>query len=149
MLHGMQKVRDSDFAGGSSQAMCWNPAGAQARAPPMRWLFFATDPDDRLGLAVPSHHHHPGTDAGGVSGVAQRGPASPTSSSSLRPAAKSMRASIKVPPLTRLRVVVGVRHDPVRAADKSLHTGLQVIKAHGEMTRVAAGRLPGWAGQSR
>lgn len=32
-------------------------------------------PDDRLGLAVPSHHHHPGTDAGGVTGVAQAGPA--------------------------------------------------------------------------
>ena len=26
-------------------------------------------PDDRLGLAVPSHHHHPGTDAGGVTGA--------------------------------------------------------------------------------
>ena len=37
--------------------------------------------------------------------------------------------------------MVGVRHDPVRAADKSLHTDLQVIKAHREMTRVAAGRL--------
>ena len=32
-------------------------------------------PDDRLGLAVPSHHHHPGTDAGRVTGLAQRGPA--------------------------------------------------------------------------
>ena len=37
--------------------------------------------------------------------------------------------------------MVGVRHDPVRAADKSLHTEPQVIKAHSEMTRVAAGRL--------
>jgi len=37
--------------------------------------------------------------------------------------------------------VVGVRHNPVRAADKPLHTLLQVIKAHSEVTRVAAGRL--------
>ena len=76
-------------------------------------------PDDRLGLAVPSHHHHPGTDAGGVTGVAQRGPAESLIVFVVKAATKSMRASIKVPPLTRLRVVVGVRHDPVRAADKS------------------------------
>jgi hypothetical protein len=37
--------------------------------------------------------------------------------------------------------VVGVRHDLMRAADKPLHAVLQVIEAHGVMTRIAAGRL--------
>jgi hypothetical protein len=36
--------------------------------------------------------------------------------------------------------VVGVRHDAVRATHKSPHTGLQVIEANREMTRVAACR---------
>jgi hypothetical protein len=37
--------------------------------------------------------------------------------------------------------VVGVRHALMRAADQPLHAVLQVIKAHGVMTRIAAGRL--------
>jgi hypothetical protein len=41
-----------------------------------------------------------------------------SSSSSLRSAARPMRGSIRSPPLPRLRVVVGVRHDLMRAADK-------------------------------
>jgi len=36
--------------------------------------------------------------------------------------------------------VVGVRHDLMRAADQPLHAVLQVIKAHGAVTRKAAGR---------
>src|SRR5271165_3261888 len=123
----------------------------------MRWLFFATDPGRTAKWTCPSSStattrttawawRFPATTitpgrmrAGSLASLSVDQP-SPSSSSSLRSAARSMRASIKVPPLTRLRVVVGVRHDPARAADKSLHTGLQVIKAHSEMTRVAAGR---------
>ena len=37
--------------------------------------------------------------------------------------------------------MIRVRHDLVGTTGKSLHATLQVIKAHGEMTRVAAGRL--------
>ena len=37
--------------------------------------------------------------------------------------------------------MVGVRHDLMRAADQPLHAVLQVIKAHGVVTRIAAGRL--------
>jgi hypothetical protein len=37
MAHGMQKVRDSDPAQEAiPKLMCWNLAGAQARARPMR-----------------------------------------------------------------------------------------------------------------
>jgi hypothetical protein len=66
---------------------------------------------------------------------------SPSSSSSLRLAARSMHGSISSPPLPRLGVVVGVRHDLVRASDEPLHAVLQVIGAHGEVTQIAAGRL--------
>jgi hypothetical protein len=37
--------------------------------------------------------------------------------------------------------VVGVRHDLMRTAGKPLHAALQVIKAHGEVTRVTPSRL--------
>jgi hypothetical protein len=37
--------QDSDLAQEAAlKLMCWNLAGAQAKARPMRWLFFATDP---------------------------------------------------------------------------------------------------------
>jgi len=54
-------------------------------------------PDDCLGLAVPSHHHHPDTDAAGSLASLSVDQPSPSSSSSLRSATKSMRASITVP----------------------------------------------------
>ena len=37
--------------------------------------------------------------------------------------------------------MVGVRHDLMRAADKPPHTVLQIIEAHGVVTRITAGRL--------
>ena len=76
-------------------------------------------PDDRLGLAVPAATITPGRmPAGSLASLSVDQP-SPSSSSSLRSATKSMRASINLPPQTRLHVAVGVRHDPVRAADRS------------------------------
>src|SRR5271168_1992063 len=43
--------------------------------------------------------------------------------------------------VTITEVVVGVRHDLMRAGDKPQHAVLQVIEAHSVVTRIAAGRL--------
>ncbi len=48
-------------------------------------------PDDRLGLAVPGRHHH-GADAGGVTGLAQPGPAESLIAFVVRSATRPMRA---------------------------------------------------------
>jgi hypothetical protein len=37
-----------------AKLMCWNLAGAQARARPMRWLSFATDPGSTAKWTCPS-----------------------------------------------------------------------------------------------
>ena len=48
-------------------------------------------PDDRLGLAVPGDQHRPGADAGGIAGLAQRGPAESVIVFIVRSAIRSIR----------------------------------------------------------
>src|SRR5579863_3633952 len=124
----------------------------------MRWRFFSTDPGSTVKCTCPSSSTAttrttawawrlpatsitPGRTRPGSRASLSVDQPSPSSSSSLRSAARSMCDSIRPPPLPRLRVVVGVRHDLMRAADKPLHPVLQVIEARGVVTRIAAGRL--------
>ena len=79
--------------------------------------------------------------SGGVPGFAQRGPAESLIIFVVEVGYQVDTRVRQVPSLSRLRVVVGVRHDLVRAADKPPHAILQVIEAHGVMARVAAGWL--------
>lgn len=94
--------------------------------------------DDRLGLAVAGDQHCPGADPAWIAGLAQGGPAESLVVFVVEVRCQVDARSIRSPPLPRLRVVVDVRHDLMRAADKPLHAVLQVIEAHGVVTRIAA-----------
>ena len=79
-------------------------------------------PDDRLGLAVPSHHHHPGTDAGGVTGVAQRGPAESLIVFVVKAADKSPEyLACRLTPLSQITWRTSVAHHPTE--DKTRRHG--------------------------
>jgi len=84
-------------------------------------------PDDRLGLVVPRDQHLPGTYAGGINGLAQRGPAESFLIFVVEVGYQVDTRVLCIPPLSRLRVVVDVRHDLMRAVSKLPRAVLQVI----------------------
>src|SRR5579871_5232153 len=98
-------------------------------------------PDHRLGVAVPSDQHHSRTDTGRVVGFAERRPAESLVVFSVEVGHQVDLRVHRLPPPSRLRIVVGVRHDLTRAAGKLSYAVVEVIEADSVMARVAAGRL--------
>src|ERR1039457_4341312 len=56
------------------------------------------DPDHRLAMAVPGHQHHTRTNLRGIAGMLRADQPSPSSSSALRSATRSISGSITSPP---------------------------------------------------
>lgn len=54
VLGGFDRTPGAPKVRALAKLMCWNLAGAQARARPMKWLFFATEPGRTTKWTCPS-----------------------------------------------------------------------------------------------